>query len=143
MPLQEPAGPADGAAVHELERAVVDTLPEGVVVLDERGRAVLWNDSALRLLGRPAETLAAAPLPLAEASPVRHGDRWLAVERQPLRSGRGGTLCSFVDVTERVEAERRLRDERDRAQGYLDVASTIIVALDVRGRVELIRRQGC
>jgi PAS domain S-box-containing protein len=36
-----------------------------------------------------------------------------------------------------------LQEERDRAQRYLEVASTLMVVLDARGRMELINRQGC
>ena len=46
-------------------------------------------------------------------------------------------------MTKSVEAERRLREERDRAQRYLEVASTLVVVLDAQGRVELVNRQGC
>ena len=46
-------------------------------------------------------------------------------------------------MTSMLEAERRLREERDRAQRYLEVASTLVVVLDAQGRVELINRQGC
>jgi diguanylate cyclase (GGDEF)-like protein/PAS domain S-box-containing protein len=42
-----------------------------------------------------------------------------------------------------VLTQRRLREERDRAQRYLDVAGTLVVVLDDAGRVELINRQGC
>ena len=46
-------------------------------------------------------------------------------------------------MSQAVATQRRLREERDRAQRYLEVASTLVVVLDQRGRVELINRQGC
>ncbi|HZV75212.1 MAG TPA: EAL domain-containing protein [Conexibacter sp.] len=74
-------------------------------------------------------------------------DRWITVLARPLGGAHGttrqGVVCTFADVTNSVEAERRLREERDRAQRYLEVASTLVVVLDSRGRVELINRQGC
>jgi diguanylate cyclase (GGDEF)-like protein/PAS domain S-box-containing protein len=60
----------------------------------------------------------------------------------------GGQLAQYLerrrlqaDESRRVEA--MLRAERDRAQRYLDVAGTMIVVLDVRGRMLLINRKGC
>jgi two-component system cell cycle sensor histidine kinase/response regulator CckA len=48
----------------------------------------------------------------------------------------------------RLEAEVQLRtadlaQERDRAQRYLDTAATILLALDLDGRITLINRYGC
>jgi diguanylate cyclase (GGDEF)-like protein/PAS domain S-box-containing protein len=47
-----------------------------------------------------------------------------------------------VDITPLRGAEDALRDGRDRAQTHLDVAGTIIVALDRDGRVVLLNRTG-
>jgi len=46
-------------------------------------------------------------------------------------------------MSQTVATQRRLREERDRAQRYLEVASTLVVVLDAHGRVELINNQGC
>ena len=48
----------------------------------------------------------------------------------------------ILDITPLREAEVALREERDRAQSYLDVAGTIIVVLDQGGRVVLLNRTG-
>jgi len=60
----------------------------------------------------------------------------------------GGQLAQYLerhrllaDESRRVEA--MLREERDRAQRYLDVAGTMIVVLDSAGEVLLINRKGC
>jgi hypothetical protein len=36
-----------------------------------------------------------------------------------------------------------LRDERDRAQRYLDTAAVLMLGLDREGRITLINRKGC
>jgi len=54
-----------------------------------------------------------------------------------------GLVLSLLDVTETVEAAQALRAERDRAQRYLDVAGTIIVAISSDETVTLINRKGC
>ncbi|MBU0508829.1 PAS domain S-box protein, partial [bacterium] len=48
-----------------------------------------------------------------------------------------------TDVSELKRAETEVRTERDRAQGYLDIAGTIIVALNRQGEIMLINRKGC
>jgi PAS domain S-box-containing protein len=40
-------------------------------------------------------------------------------------------------------SEGTLKEERDRAQKYLDVAGVIIIVVDIEGRVRLINRRGC
>jgi PAS domain S-box-containing protein len=54
-----------------------------------------------------------------------------------------GTRAYLRDVTERRAAERALREERDRAQKYLDVAGVMFVGLDRSGRVDLVNRRAC
>lgn len=46
------------------------------------------------------------------------------------------------DVSERKLVEEVIRAERDRAQGFLDVAADIIVELDATGRIMLVNRAG-
>jgi len=40
-------------------------------------------------------------------------------------------------------AEKQLREERDRAQKYLDVAEVMLVALNIKGQVTLLNRKSC
>ncbi len=47
------------------------------------------------------------------------------------------------DITSRKEIEKALRIERDRAQGYLDLAAVILLGLDQDGNIRLINKRGC
>jgi len=47
------------------------------------------------------------------------------------------------DISAHKKAAEALREERDRAQKYLDVAAVIFVVLDANGRVTLINNRGC
>jgi two-component system cell cycle sensor histidine kinase/response regulator CckA len=47
------------------------------------------------------------------------------------------------DITSRKRAEAAVREERDRAQRYLDTADVTLLALDTEGRITLINRKGC
>jgi PAS domain S-box-containing protein len=57
-----------------------------------------------------------------------------------------GSLRGFSkvtrDITERRKAEQAVREARDRAQTYLDMAGTIIVAMDDQGDVTLLNKKG-
>ena len=46
-------------------------------------------------------------------------------------------------LKESKSAKDNLQEQRDKAQKYLDIAGTIIVALDVNGNVDLINKKGC
>ncbi|MEO8678287.1 MAG: PAS domain-containing protein [Vicinamibacterales bacterium] len=64
----------------------------------------------------------------------------------PMRDADGryyGRVWYFRDVTEAKQAEAALRQERDRAQRYLDTADVILLALNADGLVTLINRKGC
>lgn len=54
-----------------------------------------------------------------------------------------GRVWSFRDVTDKRRVERILREERDKAQRYLDVAPVLFVVLDVDARTLLVNRKGC
>ncbi|MFC1508486.1 PAS domain S-box protein [Candidatus Omnitrophota bacterium] len=64
----------------------------------------------------------------------------------PLQSEDGSIpriLVVVENITERKEAEEALRNEKERAQLYLDVAGVMFVLLDTTGCVTLVNRMGC
>lgn len=86
----------------------------------------------------------------------RRYDYWIRGARDPglgrgLRLALAGMAAAIVLVAAwslslgaRVRAKtRELKAEKERAQGYLDVAEVILLAQDEEGRVELINRKGC
>ncbi|MFP5408996.1 MAG: EAL domain-containing protein [Gammaproteobacteria bacterium] len=54
-----------------------------------------------------------------------------------------GVLGIARDITARVQVQRALRESRERAQQYLNIAGVMLVALDTAGRVQLVNRRGC
>ncbi len=52
-------------------------------------------------------------------------------------------MGTVQDITERIEVEAQIREERDRAQKYLDLTGTMILALDTSFNVTMINRKGC
>ena len=61
-----------------------------------------------------------------------------------IRSGPATIFTGVLrDITARRQAEATLRDERDRAQQYLDTAEVILLKLDLEGRILLVNRYAC
>ena len=54
-----------------------------------------------------------------------------------------GIAVYFSDITGRKRAENALRRERDKAQQYLNIAETLILAIERDGTVSLINQKGC
>ncbi len=53
------------------------------------------------------------------------------------------TVHIMKDITDRKRAEKELKEERDRAQHYLDIAGVMIVAIDTGQKVTLVNKKGC
>lgn len=72
--------------------------------------------------------------------------RWSTTTKVPLYDPEGkclGIMGISRDITQRKKAEIALREERDKAQHYLDIAGSIIVALNTEGYITLINKKGC
>jgi len=54
-----------------------------------------------------------------------------------------GAVENFRDLTKHKGLWGKLREERNRAQQYLNIAGVIIVAIDENGTVSLINKKGC
>jgi len=72
---------------------------------------------------------------------LRSDGHWAEVSDYVLDDGR--VLHFAADATARKNAEARAQAERVKATEYLQVAQTIIVALNREGQVELLNRYGC
>jgi diguanylate cyclase (GGDEF)-like protein/PAS domain S-box-containing protein len=112
------------------------------IVNERDGRTLTGGESLTSLAQRDGQPV--------RGMAVRTGadghEQWIRIHARPLAanpSAATGVVVTFADVSATIDTQRTLRDERDRAQRYLEVASTLVVVLDARGRVELINRQGC
>jgi PAS domain S-box-containing protein len=68
------------------------------------------------------------------------------VSTSALRSSRNeiiGAVENFRDLTKHKGLWAKLREERNRAQQYLNIAGVIIIAIDENGLITLINRKGC
>jgi PAS domain S-box-containing protein len=57
--------------------------------------------------------------------------------------GRPAVLSVARDITERKKEEEIIKQERDKAQKYLDVAEVMLLVLNTSGNVSLINPKGC
>ena len=67
------------------------------------------------------------------------------ISTSALRSSRNeivGAIENFRDLTKHKGLWAKLREERNRAQQYLNIAGVIIIAIDEKGLVTLINRKG-
>jgi PAS domain S-box-containing protein len=73
------------------------------------------------------------------------GERNLFISYFPISGPTGVDRVASVlqDITEHKRAQELVRQERDRAQRYLDIADVILLGLDLEGRITLINRKGC
>ncbi|MFW9932731.1 MAG: PAS domain-containing protein, partial [Candidatus Thorarchaeota archaeon] len=56
--------------------------------------------------------------------------------------GKPAMQRTLIDITEGVRAEEALKEERDRAEMYLQMAGVIFLVLDEKGNITLINRKG-
>jgi len=100
------------------------------------------------VLERIQQVLAGKEIPPIEHRIIRKDGamRWV-YDTTILFKDASGQLLSYEgvikDITGRKRAEESLRQEKARAQMYLDITPTIILALDTNGCVTLINKQGC
>ena len=140
--------------------AVVDSLPDGLIVFDQADRIVDINRAALNLIGltdRPigqsADTVFAARRALVDqfrrAPDARAelivGDppRYLDLNSSSLRDRRGrltGRLWALHDITDRHQAEQAVQASELRLRQIIDLVPNLIFAKDAGGRYVLVNQ---
>ena len=105
------------------------------VVKDHQARAIA--DFQILLGGQPVKGEMDVVTPKGTFSveyrdnPIRRGDRIVGVQ------------AILIDITKCKRMERLLREERDKARQYLDIAGAILLAIDSEQRVGLMNGKGC
>ena len=145
----------------------------GVLAMDENSRITFFNRSAEEITGYTKEEalgkecceilksrVCEEACPLKEVSekekPVfsyeivlmnKSGEQVpVNITTAPLRDNNGkivGAVENFRDLTKHKGLWGRLREERNKAQQYLNIAGVIIVAINENGDVSLINKKGC
>ena len=85
-----------GGTTAALQRAILDSLQDGVVVYDEHDQIVFYNPAAIEILGVPREALATG---VRTWDPLDADGRPLASEERPVAiTARTGEPCVGVDI---------------------------------------------
>ena len=154
---------AYSASVNRLEeerrrREVIESLDEGMAVVDSNGLVTLWNDALERILGCPRERALGRPIvdaapalsktdlpraindvltnrsPLMLAAlglPSAAGARLLQVRILPVLDG---VTLLWHDVTEQMRAERALKRSEERLTLAAEGATDALWELDLRSQ---------
>ena len=151
----------------ELNRQIIASASEGVVVYDKNLRCLAWNPAIEKLTGIPASAALGKPYqelipfevkehdPLAALNRALQGDttfvpdekisspggqpRWISTRKGPLRNPKGeitGVIVTLRDITERKQAEARLREYERVVEGVEDM----IVVVDREYRYVIANR---
>ncbi|MDJ0520842.1 MAG: PAS domain S-box protein [Planctomycetota bacterium] len=147
--------------------------PVGYAVVDEHGLVVQVNETLAVMVDQDPLSLVSKPFVrlLAERDHRLFLARFRAISRKPERkqiecrlvATHDGLerpvvitarthpsedeaprlLLTITDISERKQVEEALRYEKERAQQYLDVAATTLIAIDAHQRITLINPAGC
>ncbi|MGB2582189.1 MAG: PAS domain S-box protein, partial [Thermoplasmata archaeon] len=153
-------------------RELVELTQEGIWAIDCEGRTTLVNAKMAQLLGyHPDEMMGKLFFDFMDSSwrkkAVEYFDRRMkgvsehhefeftrkdgtvlhALVNTSSSHGDDGNVTGGVavifDLSDRARCEVILKDERDVAQKYLDIARVMILCIDTDGRVTLVNRRGC
>jgi PAS domain S-box-containing protein len=163
----------ENANTKESLENILESMDGGVFTLDKKGRITSFNRSAEEITGFKREEALnknccdilksdlceeACPLDkvLETGEPVYGYEIMISnkagnkipvnITTSPLRSGNNeiiGVVENFRDLTKHKGLWGKLREERNKAQQYLNIAGVIIVAINDKGIVSLINRKGC
>jgi PAS domain S-box-containing protein len=152
-------------------RELLESLQEGIWVIDKNANTTYVNQPMADMLGYFTEEMVAKHLfSFMDENGVKiasqllerrqHGVKeqhefefirkngtriYTLMETSPLTDDKGaylGAIAGIIDITERKKMEETLREARDKAKKYLDIAGVILVAIDSEGKVTLINRKG-
>ncbi|GAA0914108.1 PAS domain S-box protein [Virgisporangium aurantiacum] len=145
-------GAAVGAAAQvalrrrRLNRAALDAVTDGVVIVDRHGRVTRTNRAARELLGLPDTSLRVTDLPAGLVDPavgeITVVDRQLGLASHRLPDG-AGTVTVISDVTDRKRADRNLAAHIVALEGQLallDLAHDAVLIRDAEDRITYCNR---
>src|SRR3972149_6708052 len=142
----------------------LEHISDGFVTLDKNWHYVYVNRRGAEMLGRRPEDLIGRHIwtkfpegigqpfyksyyrAMEEQVPVQiesyypPWDRWFENRIYPFPEG---IAIFYTEITEKKKTEKLLEQERKTAQKYLDVANTIILAINKDQTVSLINKKGC
>ena len=104
----------------------------------------IWQQRDRPCVGCPVIKTRKSGLPQETEITSPDGKVWL-IHSYPVRDKKGivtGIVEVTLDITDRRQANEMLRDERNKAQKYLDIAEVMLIALNKKGEITLINKKG-
>ena len=163
----------EGEITKEFLESILENMEGGVLTMDKDARINFFNRSAEEITGYTKEEalnkdcceilkseVCEESCPLKEiletGKPVfnyeiaitnKSGNQVpVNITTAPLRDSNNeiiGAVENFRDLTKHKGLWGKLREERNKAQQYLNIAGVIIVAINEKGVVSLINKKGC
>ncbi|MEJ2108403.1 MAG: sigma 54-interacting transcriptional regulator [Acidobacteriota bacterium] len=153
---------------EQTSRALLNASADSAVLIDRNGVVLDANDNMAASLGTTRDKLVGSVIyhfmdpaiaktrkekeliAAREKRLVRFMDyrnkKWLENSVYPVFDSEGNLSQVAIfsrDMSSYIEVEHALKQERDRAKTYLDLAEVIIMALDSEDRISLMNRKGC
>ena len=149
-------------------KIILESVQTGIVIIDSKTHRIIdANSVAVKLIGALKEQIVGSvchryicsaekgQCPITDlGQSVDNSERVLLTARGEkcpviktvvpvILGGRKHLLESFIDITERKQAEEALRKEKETAQKYLDIAGVILLVINAGQKVTLVNRRGC
>ena len=159
------------AESQQLYQDLVETMHDGLGIQDEHGLLQYVNDQYCNILERRREELIGSPTEqfMTPESKAQFEQEMVhrrsgtsssyevaftlpdgsevatLVSPQPILDARGvfqGSFATISRIAHLKEIELALREEKEQAQRYLDIAGVMFAVLDVQGKIVLINKKG-
>ncbi len=151
-------------------KSLFNSLKDAVFIHDLEGNFIEVNETAVQRLGYPKEELLSLK-PIDIDAPeysekvaermkrIKEGDHVVFESKHITKEGKkipveinsslieyhgeSAILSIARDVTERKKMELKLREQRDRAQNYLETAKVMMIVLDPNKEIKMINEKAC
>jgi PAS domain S-box-containing protein len=160
----------NNAGASGLTLDVLESIQEGILVLDKDLRFLIWNNAMMELMGvsrdqvigkKLSELPVGHPMEVMKDSLVRalqgeqvsqddlsfhvgDGDRYIWGRCSPLRDGVGvivGVAATVTDVTGRKNLENELRESEETLRNVIDGMGDALMISDLQGKVWEVNRE--
>ena len=145
-------------------KVVTEAIPEGMNIVDEKCNILWMNDNFLKIYGKSAIGKKCYEVyksyrkqckwcPWKKSFKVGKiksliverfsGDKVFELEQIGIMfKGKKAILEIFRDITEKEKMKKKIIEEKDLAQRFFHLAGTVILGLDINGRINLINKKG-
>jgi len=133
----------DLGGLSRLAESTVDAMRDGLALHDATGHLVGWNPAAERITGWQREMAALRLSPTLPEGMVELPDgKWVDVRHFSVRqNGYHYMATLFTDVTERMHAEKALKESEERYRSLVEVSPDAVILMDLEGTIRLCNRR--